>query len=598
MKFFIKKDKKGFSLLEVLVATGVFLLFALGIYGGLQLVFKIVYNSRLRILETAVLSEKLEEVRNLPFDQVGIASGVPIGVLPYSTSTIRNGITFNIITTVRNIDDAFDGLATGTPQIDTSPADYKLVEMSIICQNCIQKKPVILSTKVSPKGLEGASNNGSLFIHVFDADGHDIQGATVHVTSSAPTSLNFTDTTDNAGMVKIIDIPTGTEAYRISVSKSGYSTDYTVSSTDSIPNPVKPPSTVISQTVTEISFSIDRLGSMLLTTMNPSCAAIGSAAFAIWGNKIIGQNPTVYKFNQNLVTNGGGQYNFSNAEWDKYNLSASGTIYDIAGSVPMLPINLTPGLYQEIFLVLRPHTTNSFLVMVIDAGTKQPLGEANVRLYKTGYDQTVSTSIGYVRQTDWSGGSGQAIFVYEDQYYWDNSNVDNNSPSGDLKLKKVGNSYQSPGLLESSTFDLGPSSTYRNIVWEPLSQPVSTSIKFQLATSNTSTPSQWNFVGPDGTVSTYYTTTSSLIYNGHNGQRYLRYKAYLETQDSSKTPQLSEVLLTYTNECTPPGQAFFNNLSAGTYTLEVSRNGYSTVTDPVVEIAGNVEEIVNLSLNL
>jgi len=55
------------------MATAIFLLFALGIYGGLQLVFKIVYQSRLRILETAVLSAELETVHNIPFDQIGIS---------------------------------------------------------------------------------------------------------------------------------------------------------------------------------------------------------------------------------------------------------------------------------------------------------------------------------------------------------------------------------------------------------------------------------------------------------------------------------------------------------------------------------------------
>ena len=68
-----RRQLRGFTLVEVLMATAIFLLFALGIYGGLQLVFKIVYQSRLRILETAVLSAELETVHNIPFDQIGIS---------------------------------------------------------------------------------------------------------------------------------------------------------------------------------------------------------------------------------------------------------------------------------------------------------------------------------------------------------------------------------------------------------------------------------------------------------------------------------------------------------------------------------------------
>ena len=58
---------RGFTLIEILVSISVFLIFAVGIYGGLTLIFKIVYQSRLRILETAILSEELETVRNFPF---------------------------------------------------------------------------------------------------------------------------------------------------------------------------------------------------------------------------------------------------------------------------------------------------------------------------------------------------------------------------------------------------------------------------------------------------------------------------------------------------------------------------------------------------
>lgn len=593
----MKKKYRGFSLLEVLVATAVFLLFAIGIYGGLNLVYKIVYSSRLRILQTAILDEKLETVRNLPFDQVGITNGIPVGVLPYSQTVRRNGIDFDLITTVRNIDDPFDGMATGTVLIDTSPADYKLVEMSIICHDCIQQKPVVLITRVSPRELEGASEDGSLFVHVFDANGHDLQGATVNIAYIGSTTINITDTTDNEGMVRVIGTPTGTEKYHITVSKSGFSTDYTVSSSLAVPNPVKSPSTVISQTVTEINFSIDYLSSLSLQTINQSCYALGNSNFNIRGEKLIGNNPIVYKYDQDLYTNASGFYDFLNIEWDKYHFSASGTIYDIAGSIPMLPIDLTPGLTQDAFLILKTHSSDSLLVQVRDAGTLQPLSNATVRLSAVGYDQSASTSVGYLRQTDWSGGSGQEVFNDNTRYYADNGNIVNNSPDGDVKLKKVGGDYLTLGWLESSIFDFGAGATYRNIVIQPLSQPTDTYVKFQIATDASSTPAVWNYFGPDGTANTYYTATSSLINSSHYNQQYLRYKAYLITDDTKNTPTLSEVLFTYTNQCTPPGQVFFDNLSDGLYTLEVSRDGYNTITSVDFEVLGSTITTVNMSVS-
>jgi prepilin-type N-terminal cleavage/methylation domain-containing protein len=592
-----KINKKGFTLMEVIVAIAVFGLFALGIYGGIHLVFKIVYSSRMRILETAILAEQLEVVRNLPYESVGIISGVPSGLLYGATSTVRNGVIFDIAVTVRNIDDPFDGTITGTPH-DSSPADYKLVEMSIICRQCQQQVPIILNTVVAPKQLEGATNNGALFIQVFDAEGIPVQGASVDVTNTARTPLVVIhDTTDNDGYVRIIDTPTGTQSYNIRVAKSGYSTDYTVSSTVANPNPLRQPSTVVSQEITDISFIIDRLSTMNLNSINQTCSIVVNVPFYIYGEKVLGTSPDVYKFIGTYTTNGSGNYSLANIEYDKYHISISTTAYDIAGSIPFLPVDLIPGLNQNVSLILRAHAANTLLVQVKDAGTGLPLSSASVRLSGTGFDETVATGEGYLRQTDWSGGGGQAAFTNETKYYADNGNLNCSNPAGDVKLKKSGSRYLNSGNLESSTFDFGGAVDYHNIIFKSTTQPAQTGsnpITLQIATSNSSSPASWNFAGPDGTGATFYTATSSLIHSGNDSKRYLRYKVFLNTANTSYTPTLSEVSITFTNSCTPPGQAFFSGFSAGPYTLEISRSGY-TANSGLLDLAGNMQTVVNMS---
>ncbi|KKT25936.1 MAG: hypothetical protein UW10_C0003G0097 [Candidatus Magasanikbacteria bacterium GW2011_GWA2_43_9] len=54
-KNYTAKHKHGFTLLEIVVAVGIFAIFAIGIYSGIQFVFKLVYNSRVRIIETSLL---------------------------------------------------------------------------------------------------------------------------------------------------------------------------------------------------------------------------------------------------------------------------------------------------------------------------------------------------------------------------------------------------------------------------------------------------------------------------------------------------------------------------------------------------------------
>ncbi|HLD34939.1 MAG TPA: hypothetical protein VJB62_03680, partial [Patescibacteria group bacterium] len=118
----------------------------------------------------------------------------------------------------------------------------------------------------------------------------------------------------------------------------------------------------------------------------------------------------------------------------------------------------------------------------------------------------------------------------------------------------------------------------------------------QLATSDIPDPAGWDFVGPDGTAGTYYAISDNTIWNGHNGDRFLRYKTYLNTVNDSFTPQLSEVSLTYVNQCSPPGQSFFNDVDSGLYNLEVSHDGYITNSGPI-DILGNTDIEVNLSVN-
>jgi len=150
--------------------------------------------------------------------------------------------------------------------------------------------------------------------------------------------------------------------------------------------------------------------------------------------------------------------------------------------------------------------------------------------------------------------------------------------------------YRTEGELVSSTFDLGSSaplsSEFTTISWTPVSQIAEAgedSARFQIATNTDN--STWNYVGPDGTNATYYSNGSADIHSNHDGDRYVRYKIFLSTENQSYTPTISDIKIGYTLACLPPGQAFFTDTDSGTHVIEVQLDGYEG-TNEVIDIDG------------
>ena len=577
----------GFTLVETLVGIFIFSIISLGIYQGYLNILELAKAARVKGLAAMVANQQLEIAHNLAYEEVGIVSGIPSGVIPRGQTVVAGNVTFAITTTVRNIDQPFDGTIGGNPN-DISPADNKLVEVEVACATCKNFNPLIVTSTIAPKNLEGLSTNGALFVQVFDASGVAIVDAEVHIVNNQVNPpINFYETTNNDGMLQIVDVPPGNFAYEITVTKTGYSTaqTYLIDPLNN-PNPLPPHSTVAAGQVTQISFAIDRVSEFAIKSITNLCAPVASVPFNLLGAKTIGALPTVYKYNQNFTTDSSGFKNIPGLEWDTYNLSQSSATHDIAGVIPLLPIALSPGATQNVSLIMAPKNPKSLLVIVKDGVTGLPLAEATARLSKSGYDESKITDRGFLRQTNWADGSFTAIDL--------GGNIYRPTPPDELYLKQIIGLYQTPGWLESSTFDTGSASTtYYNLSWLPGSQPVETgadSVKFQIATA-TSTANPFDYLGPDGTAGSYYTLADTNINAVHNDDRYWRYKLFMSTASTTLTPNLSDISATYGSECLPYGQVYFDGLATGVYTLEVSKTGYQNYSNDNVSVGLNWQSI-------
>ncbi len=577
------RHRTGLSLISTMVALGIFVMLGVAAYDLELASTKAIRAYREKEDIAALADQYMELARNMPYSEVGTLSGNPNGVLPDQPNELtvnRNGTNYYVYYTVNYINDP----AASTTVNSTE--DYKQVQ--VIVTNPADGLVVPFETNIVPFGL-GSITGGTLSVQVINANGQPVPGAQLIISnSSVSPSINVTRTTNSSGDWVEVGLPASANSYSVSATKSGYSTDQTYAATVQNPNPTKPQATIVNGQTTSISFSIDRQSALTVNTVDQTCQPISGVGLQIQGTKLIGSSPNVYKFSNTYTSNGSGQVVINPIEWDTYTPSITSPSYMIYGSSPIQQIDLLPGTAQSSTLMLGPTTANSLLVIVKDSSTGNPIQGASVQLESTSpsYNTTKLTDGSILYQNDWTGGSGQYDFSTSTEYYQDSGTIDTQSLPTGVRLQNIAGSYASSGTLTSSSFDTGTASTsYTTLFWNPTSQSASTSVEFQVATNNDD--QTWNFVGPDGTASTYYTTPGTTINAAQSGNRYFRYEMFLSSVSTSTTPVVSNVTTNYVSGCASPGQAMFAGLSAGSnYELVVSMAGYQTQTITGINISG------------
>lgn len=577
--------RKGFTLIESLIGVAIFSMLSLVVYQSLVSMFKEAQANWDSTTVSSLASQFLENARNIPYSQIGTLQGNPHGSLPdqpNASSVTVGTTTYQAYFEVTYMDDPADG--TFVNNTDVAPDDYKQVKLSI--KNTSTNKVTNYVTTIVPTGLEGMTSGGALSISVIDAVGQPVPNASINiVNNSINPSINLTRTSDANGHWIEVGLPNSSNSYQITASKSGYSTDQTYPSSVQNPNPVKPDATIADGQVTQVSFSIDKTSNLTFNTLDQTCSAIPNVSVGIQGAKLIG-TPNVLKYNNSFSSNSSGQITLNNIEWDDYTPAIGGNTYMIYGSSPIQRINLLPNTTQSFNLILGSKTTDSLLVIVKDSSTGNPIEGASVTLTKTSPSINTSAITGgsLWSQEVWNGGSGQANWSNNSKYWNDDGGISTNDTPLAMRLINDGtNTLVDNAVLESSTFDTGGTSSFTTLDWQPESQDPATSVKFQIATNNDNTT--WNFKGPDGTSNTYYTNPSTNINSPDN--RYIRYKAFLTTNDPTKNPTITSVNINYVSGCFTPGQVIFPNLASGSdYQIDVSMSGYADKTVSNLNISG------------
>lgn len=148
---------------------------------------------------------------------------------------------------------------------------------------------------------------------------------------------------------------------------------------------------------------------------------------------------------------------------------------------------------------------------------------------------------------------GVATIIEEDDDAY--SYVVTADSNAEFKVIEGGPGYDDPlsGWYESAPFDASRASAFNRLIIEDL-LPTGTSSQYQVAVSNPDDGNcenaDYTFVGPDGTVDSYYNENGPLPLTNtadhyNNPGKCFRYKVFLETINREHTPILESILVNY-----------------------------------------------------
>jgi hypothetical protein len=114
---------------------------------------------------------------------------------------------------------------------------------------------------------------------------------------------------------------------------------------------------------------------------------------------------------------------------------------------------------------------------------------------------------------------------------------------GDTWIFTIKEGHVLDGTYTSSAIDTGGRAYFGNISWDSETS-VNCTIRLQLRTGSTSQELNLSaFIGPDGDGGSFYERAGQRIFGGHNGSRWVQYRACLGTIRPSEAPNLKMVTI-------------------------------------------------------
>lgn len=220
---------------------------------------------------------------------------------------------------------------------DLLNTDYKRVKVTVSWKSKFGEKKLYMITDIAPPGIETTAGGGTIIIHAFDANGIPVPQADIQIINETLNpQINLSLTSNDEGKLIIPGAPTATTSYQIIVSKQNYSIDQTYDSLPQYPTPIRPHLSVLENQTTEISFSIDKVSTLSVSTVsqslplnwkintntssstqqNPSVANSDTSFYFTWEDFRDGSSSRIYsqKYNTQETAQWAGDVNISSSQ--------------------------------------------------------------------------------------------------------------------------------------------------------------------------------------------------------------------------------------------------------------------------------------------
>jgi prepilin-type N-terminal cleavage/methylation domain-containing protein len=239
-------DDAGFTLVEVLVSALILVLLSMAVLGALDATTRSSFSDRLHANAEALAQQNENRLRGLNVDELSNLNKTFQGPK-------LDGVQFTLQETAQYVSDSSGAVSCTNPS-----ADYLEATTTVTWPNMAGRKPVSVTSVLTPTVGSVDSTNGALAVSVLNAAGTGYGGVNVSIAGAT----NATATTTASGCALFGDLPSG--AYTVTVAPpTGTYVDSLTGATISAATPDSRTVSVAAGSVpTSVPFSLDQAGSI------------------------------------------------------------------------------------------------------------------------------------------------------------------------------------------------------------------------------------------------------------------------------------------------------------------------------------------------